>query len=178
MKMKIKTIVIAIMAIISLTACSNNLKEGDIVFQMSKSKQVPLVQYATGSPWSHCGIIIEKDNKLYVLEASNVVKLTPFQKWKERGRFGIIKSRRVCKKPVHIKYKQYLGIPYDLQFKFDNGKYYCSELVYCIYRDQLKINLCTPKKIKSYNTFGIKDKMKKRGISTQQLAVAPCDLLD
>lgn len=53
-----------------------------------------------------------------------------------------------------------------------------SELVYCIYRDQLNIKLCTPKKIKSYNTFGIKDKMKKRGISAQQLAVAPCDLLD
>lgn len=80
------------MSIISLTACSNTLKEGDIVFQMSKSKQSPLVQYATGSPWSHCGIIIEKDNKLYVLEASNVVKLTPFQKWKERGRFGIVKQ--------------------------------------------------------------------------------------
>ena len=28
-------------------------KEGDIVFQISKSEQSPLIQYATGSPWSH-----------------------------------------------------------------------------------------------------------------------------
>ena len=27
-------------------------KEGDIVFQISMSEQSPLIQYATGSPWS------------------------------------------------------------------------------------------------------------------------------
>ena len=32
-------------------------KEGDIVFQISKSEQSPLIQYATGSPWTHCGIV-------------------------------------------------------------------------------------------------------------------------
>lgn len=51
------------------------LKEGDIVWIISKSKQSPLIQYATGSAWSHCGIVIEKNDELYVLEASNVVKL-------------------------------------------------------------------------------------------------------
>ena len=175
--MKTKINILLVFILWSLTVCSNTLKEGDIVFQISKSKQSPLVQYATISPWSHCGVIIEKDNKLYVLEASNVVKLTPFQKWKERGRFGIVKSRRVCKKPVHIKYKQYLGIPYDLQFKFNNGKYYCSELVYCIYRDQLGIELCKPKQINEYNTLGLHKAMAKRHIKKTQLVVAPCDII-
>ena len=159
-----------------LVASPQNFKEGDIVFQISKSKQSPLVQYATLSPWSHCGVIIEKGDKLYVLEASNVVKLTPLDEWKKKGRFGIIKRKRVCKETVKIRYKKYLGIPYDLQFKFNNGKYYCSELVYEIYRDQLGIELCKPKEIKHYNTLGIKKQMKRRGISSEQLAVAPCDL--
>lgn len=180
MKMKHKVIVTVVLLAalgLYLVASPQNFKEGDIVFQMSKSKQSPLVQYATLSPWSHCGIVIEKGDKLYVLEASNVVKLTPLDEWKKKGRLGIIKSKRVCKEPVKIRYKKYLGIPYDLQFKFNNGKYYCSELVYEIYRDQLGIELCKPKEIKRYNTLGIKKKMNQRGISSKQLAVAPCDLI-
>lgn len=36
-------------------------KEGDILFQVSKSGQSPLIQKATGSKWSHCGVVVEKD---------------------------------------------------------------------------------------------------------------------
>ena len=32
--------------------------------------------------------------------------------------------------------KQYLGLPYDVHFKPDNGEYYCSELVYDSYLDK------------------------------------------
>ncbi len=34
--------------------------EGEIVWQISKSKQSPFIQYATGSLWSHCGIVVIK----------------------------------------------------------------------------------------------------------------------
>ncbi|MBR4814146.1 MAG: hypothetical protein IKZ67_01645, partial [Paludibacteraceae bacterium] len=44
-------------------------KEGDILFQVSKSHQSPLIQKATGSRWSHCGVVVEKGKKMYVLEA-------------------------------------------------------------------------------------------------------------
>ena len=74
-----------------------------------------------------------KDNSPYVLEASNVVKLTPLKQWIKRGRFEKITSIRVLDNDnVKIKYKKYLGKPYDLAFRFDNDKYYCSELVYLI----------------------------------------------
>ena len=33
---------------------------------------------------------------------------------------------------------------------------YCSELVYLIYKEQFGIELCKPRPIKSYNTFGLK----------------------
>lgn len=102
------------------------LKEGDIVWIISKSKQSPLIQYATGSVWSHCGIVIEKNDELYVLEASNVVKLTPLYDFYDKGRFGISQSCRVFKQPVKINYSKYLGQRYDLGFKFNNGRMYCS----------------------------------------------------
>lgn len=170
---------IAIVSITSISASkdSTDLKEGDIVFQISKSRQSPFVQLATSSPWSHCGIVVYKKGKPYVLEASNVVKLTELQKWIDRGKGKIWKSKRVLKDCPKIQYKKYLGQPYDLAFKFDNNKMYCSELVYVIYKDQLGIELCKPRKISSYNTFGLEKIIRKRNIDPNQYAVAPYDLL-
>lgn len=89
-----------------------------------------------------------------------------------------MKKLRVLKKPVKIKYEKYLGKPYDLAFKFNNGKWYCSELVYDIYKSQLGIELCQPRKISSYKIDGLEHVLKKRGMNRDQLVVAPCDLLN
>ena len=43
------------------------VKEGDVIFQTSQSQQSPLIQIATGSRISHCGIIVMKNGKPYVL---------------------------------------------------------------------------------------------------------------
>lgn len=153
-------------------------KEGDILFQVSKSHQSPLIQKATGSKWSHCGIVVEKNKKLYVLEASKVVKLTPLKEWIKRGKDGKVKKMRVKREPVKIKYKKYLGKPYDLAFKFGNDKWYCSELIYDIYKTQLGIELCQPRKIREYHIDGMEDVLKKRGMNPDQMVVAPCDLLN
>ena len=80
MKKALLLITLAI-ASVSFMVNDTSYKEGDIVFQMSTSRQSPLIQYATASPWSHCGIVVEKNNQLYVLEASSTVKLTPIKEW-------------------------------------------------------------------------------------------------
>ena len=54
-----------------------------------------------------------------------------------------------------VKYKGYLGIPYDMAFKFKNKKYYCSELVYDIYKDQFGIKICEPRPLSDYHTLGL-----------------------
>ena len=168
---------IATAALLWAQDSTDDWKEGDIVFQISKSEQSPLIQYATGSPWSHCGIVVEKNGQFFVLEASNVVKLTPIETWCQRGRFSSVKTRRVLEKDVKVKYSKYLGKPYDLAFKFDNGKYYCSELVWLIYKEQFGIELCKPRKIREYNLVGIKKHLVRRGMKEDQLVVAPSDLL-
>lgn len=173
----IKAILAAVALLTANAGYAADWKEGDIVFQISKSEQSPLIQYATGSPWSHCGIVVKKDGQFFVLEASNVVKLTPIDSWIKRGRFSSVKKRRVLDRDVKVRYSKYLGKPYDLAFKFNNGKYYCSELVWLIYKEQFGVELCKPRKIKEYNLVGIRKHLIRRGMNENQLVVAPCDLL-
>ena len=156
----------------------SEVKEGDIIFQTSKSSQSPFIVLATHSRWSHCGIVVEKNNAFYVLEASSTVKLTPLKEFVNRGRFGSYKIRRVFDKPLKVKYKKYLGAKYDLAFKFDNNKYYCSELVYLIYKDQFNYSLGTPKKVSEYTLCGMSSLLKRRNISKDQYVIAPSDILD
>ena len=152
---------------------TSTLKEGDIVFQTSKSSQSKYIILATRSPWSHCGIIIEKPDGLYVLEAISTVCLTPYQQWVERGRGKRVSVKRYTEEPIKIKY---LGKPYDLAFKFDNGKWYCSELVYDIYKRQHGVELCKTRPVSDYVISGLDKVLAKRGIDKNQLVVAPCDL--
>ena len=90
--------------------------------------------------------------------------------------------KRPKEENIKIKYAHYLGKPYDLAFKFDNGKFYCSELIYDIYLNQLGIELCKPKTVGAYLILGtdklpkIEKAMKKRGITMEQYAVAPVDI--
>lgn len=155
---------------------ATELKEGDIIFHTSKSRQAPLIAYATMSNKTHCGIIVEKDSELYVLETLHIIKLTPLQTFIDRGLLGKYWVKRGINKPVE--YKKYLGIPYDLSFKTDNSKYYCSELVYTIYKEQFGIELCELKPIKSYNILGLRDVMARRNMKEDQVVVAPSDLFN
>ena len=171
-----KIILFLLISLVSIHVFAKDMdfKEGDIVFQTSNSKQSPLILWATKSLWTHCGIIVYKNKQPYVLEASNVVKLTDLTSWINRSKtFECIRIIKHCPK---ISYKKYLGMPYDKAFKFNNGRMYCSELVYIIYKEQLGIKLCKPRKISSYNLLFLKGIMKRRHINMNQYVVAPSDI--
>ncbi len=166
------------------TGAVKNVKEGDVIFQTSQSEQSPLIQIGTRSMITHCGIVVMKGGKPYVLETQRTIVLTPFDKFIARGKDGRYWLKRSKKDNIKIKYNSYLGKPYDLAFKFDNGKFYCSELIYDIYKNQLGIELCKPKKVGDYLIIGtdklpkIEKAMKKRGITKEQYAVAPVDIFN
>ena len=84
---------------------------------------------------------------------------------------------RYTNNPIKISYSKYIGKPYDLQFSLKNNRYYCSELVWVIYKEQLGVELCKPKSLSKYRTLGLEKTIKKRGISKKSLFVAPIDLL-
>lgn len=171
----------------TLTAQTEPIKEvreGDVIFQTSQSQQSPLIQIATRSKISHCGIIVMKNGKPYVLETLKTLVVTPLDKFIARGEDGKYWLKRSKKENIKIKYGNYLGKPYDLAFKFDNDKFYCSELIYDIYKNQLGIELCELKKVSDYLILGtdklpqIEKAMKKRGITKEQYAVAPVDIFE
>ena len=166
------------------TGAVKNVKEGDVIFQTSQSEQSPLIQIGTRSMITHCGIVVMKGGKPYVLETQRTIVLTPFDKFIARGKDGRYWLKRSKKDNIKIKYNSYLGKPYDLAFKFDNGKFYCSELIYDIYIKQLGIELCKPGGGGDYLILGtdelpkIEKAMKKRGITKEQYAVAPVDIFN
>ena len=161
-----------------------DVREGDVIFQTSLSQQSPLIQIATRSKITHCGIVVMKNGKPYVLETLKTLAVTPLDKFIARGEDGKYWLKRSNKENIRIKYGSYLGKPYDLAFRFDNDKFYCSELIYDIYKNQLGIELCEPKKVSDYLILGtdklpqIEKAMKKRGITKEQYAVAPVDIFE
>lgn len=176
--------ILLIISMLLLAGCGNsidvaNLQEGDVVFIESQSSQSPYIKVGTMSKWTHCGVVVNTPEGLKILEASKTVRLTPFAKF-----IGSAKNDNwVVKRPDQkleksISYSKYLGMPYDLEFKFNNGKMYCSELVWLVYQDQ-GVELCEPRKVSSFICTRIpkvKKLMQKRNISMEQTAVAPVDL--
>lgn len=149
--------------------------QGDILFQESKSAQSKYIKAATGSRYTHCGIIYKKDGKDYVLEASNVVKLTPVEEWINRGVGKHVKVKNCPIKNFKIDLNKYLGKDYDTSFSWTDKRMYCSELVYKIYFDN-GIKLCELRKVSDYKVSEFLDYLKKRAISLNELVVAPSDL--
>lgn len=166
------------------TGAVSEVCEGDVIFQTSKSQQSPLIQIATRSKITHCGIIVMRGGKPYVLETLKTLVLTPLDKFIARGEDGKYWIKRSSRENIKIKYAKYLGKPYDLAFKFDNGRFYCSELVYDIYQKQLGIELAEPRQVKDYLILftdrlpKLKRAMKRRGISKEQYAIAPVDIFN
>ena len=71
-------------------ACSGrpapaSVRDGDIIFQTSMSSQSVAIQRATGSRFSHMGMVFYRDGKPFVLEASATVRYTPLETWIQRG---------------------------------------------------------------------------------------------
>lgn len=130
-------------------------EEGMVIFHESHSNQSKMLKWMTCSRWTHCGIVVDTPAGLQVLEAVGPVRLVSIKEFCSRGVGGdyiVCKARKNLSKPID--YKKYIdkNYPYDLQFKFDNGKMYCSELVWLIYKEQ-GIDICSPRRVGTYPLY-------------------------
>lgn len=149
-------------------------KTGDIIFQSSTSGQSLAIQLATHSKYSHVGIIFEKKGALFIYEAVQPVKITPLQKFIERGDNHhyvvkrLINSEKIITTNALQKMKQYgekqLGKNYDLYFEWSDERIYCSELVWKIYKEALNIEIGKLQKLKEFDLShqAVKEKLKER----------------
>src|SRR5262245_46335129 len=114
-------------------------QDGDIIFHTSRSAQSEAVGRATGSRWTHMGIVFLRNDKPFVLEAVGPVKMTPLTEWVARGAAKRYVVKRLADPSVlrqggasrlRAAANRYLGKPYDFYFEWSNDRIYCSELVW------------------------------------------------
>lgn len=109
-------------------------RDGDLIFQETAGRQSAAVLAATGSPFTHMGIIRHRDGQSLVVEAIGPVLETPLNEWISRGedrRFALYRVRdlspgdttRMLQAAEH-----YYGRPYDILFRPEDDAIYCSEL--------------------------------------------------
>jgi hypothetical protein len=137
------------------------VQEGDLVFQRSHSTQSRAVALATGSPYTHMGVVLVENGQPIVLEAVQPVKLTPLADWIGRGDGGRVVVRRLrdadrvltgqALDRMRRLGKSWLGRPYDLQFRWDDERLYCSELVYKLYERSAGIRIGALRKAREFN---------------------------
>lgn len=150
------------------------LREGDLIFQMSLSGQGKAIQLATGSYYTHCGILFKERGKPYVLEAVQPVKKTPLREWIERGEneHYVVKRLKNAEAVLNAETihrmkevgKQFLGKDYDLTFEWDDKKMYCSELIWKIYKRGAGIEIGKPEKLGDFDLSDgiVKKKLRER----------------
>lgn len=122
--------------------------KGDFVFQsLPHIDLVDAIEGATGSRYSHVGMVIDKDGAWYVREAIGPVQDTPLYLWILRGRgrnFDVYQLKPAFRKniePMLAASKKYLDRPYDFRYRLDDEFIYCSELLYKAYYDATGVRL-------------------------------------
>lgn len=132
------------------------LQEGDIVFTSSARGQGRAIIDATGSRYTHCGIVLIQNGKMMVLEAVEPVSITPLERFVSFTVPGTFMARRLkfpvepaAYKAAKAWGKSMVGKKYDHQFLWDDERMYCSELVWKIYK-KAGVRLCEPNQLGDY----------------------------
>jgi hypothetical protein len=139
----------------------NALREGDLVFQHTGGEQGRAVQLATGSPWTHVGILFKRDGQWIVYEAVGPVQNTLLSEWTAHGDDGHWSAKRWTGSEEALNADglarlkkagaRFNGLPYDLQFGWSDERIYCSELVWKMYKEGLGVELCAPRPMRENN---------------------------
>lgn len=117
------------------------LKNGDLLFQNLDCGPLcdaieTVTQGIDGSKFSHIGMVYIRNDSVYILEAiGKDVHLTSLHSFLKRSSnkvyIGRVRKRfaKIVDKAV-LNAISKIGVAYDDVFIYDNGKYYCSELIY------------------------------------------------
>jgi Permuted papain-like amidase enzyme, YaeF/YiiX, C92 family len=130
---------------------SDVLRSGDIVFRLGDARvmrgMVPLSRFiarATGSPFSHTGIVAIEDGSPVVYDcASAGMQRQPFEVWMldSLGALGVkrLKPEHRARIPGLIEYCRAAferQVPFDHGFRMDDDSLYCLELTEKAFRSQ------------------------------------------
>jgi hypothetical protein len=156
---------LVVLLVLPCAACGTGraepvLRDGDLVFQISRSAQSLAIQRATGSPYSHMGMLVHRDGQPFVFEAAVTARYTPLASWVARGqdqRYVVKRLRdaeeritpEVLRKAQSVM-RELAGKPYDFSFEWSDSRMYCSELVWKTYDRALGIQLGDLQKLREF----------------------------
>lgn len=137
---------------------SRNLKTGDIVFQESGNSQSLAITLASGSLYTHTGLIeMSADGSANVVEATGPVRTTPLDKWIAHGTGRRVTVKRVKGLDAEAARKTLAaahthdGKPYDHFFNKGRDAIYCSELVHLAFKDGAGLTIGAEQRVKDLN---------------------------
>jgi hypothetical protein len=129
---------------------------GDLIFKESTSGQAKAIKEITGSRYTHCGIIVERNGQLRVAEAINPVRvigtpdnpLSSVKEWIGRG----IDQHAVIKRLsgglsaeqlelLEVEMRKSEGKTYDGRFQWNDNAIYCSEFIYDSFNNGLQVTI-------------------------------------
>ena len=121
-------------------------QEGDILMQsLPRGELVDAIESVSGSPWSHCGILVKKNGEWMVAQALMDVHYTPLLEYLVQGRDLRVTAYRVPnltdtqRAKIQPGIARLLGKPYDIEYEPTDRKIYCSELIWKVYDRELGI---------------------------------------
>jgi len=129
----------------------SRLREGDIIFQETLSRQARAIKLATHSRYSHAGILFRFNGRFQVLEAVQPVRITGLNRFIRRGVRGeyVIKRLRnaeqimTSERITQMKRlgRSFLGKNYDIYFEWSDKRLYCTELIWKLYHRTFGIEI-------------------------------------
>jgi hypothetical protein len=144
---------ILILIFLNLLACNKKFspQNGDLLFHDLDCGPVcdaieTVTQGIHGAHLSHIGMIVHKNDQCMVLEAISAgVMLTPLNDFLSRSHDSLGQPKvivgRLKKEYRYLIPKaisesdKYIGKPYDDLFDMENDSYYCSEMLYLIFKN-------------------------------------------
>ncbi len=174
-------------------------KDGDLIFHKSSSEQGPVLQFLTGSPWTHVGIILKHgEGRYWVAEATGSrVRFSRLEQFIERGREGHYVVKRLIdglgnfegteeRTRLRTALDYYVGREYDIWFQWSDDTIYCSELGWKIYKDVLGVELVAPQRFRDFpletpqarELIRVRYTQQGRPFNPEELVVSPIHLMN
>lgn len=136
-------LIFLIILLFSMSACKNREytpQDCDLIFQLAEATEFSkAITDATAHQdflkFDHVGLVFVEDGQPKVIEASakHGVTITSLQAFINDSPAGYVVKRATCNVPtdrIIATMKSHLGEPYDWSYLPNNGKMYCSELIY------------------------------------------------
>lgn len=166
------------------------LRDGDVIFHASRSAQSLAIQRATGSRYSHMGVVLHRGGRAYVFEAVEPVRYTPLADWIARGQGGHYVAKRLRAPPdaaqvrrLRAQAERLLGKHYDLAFGWSDQRIYCSELVYKLYDRAMGVRIGRLQRLREFELDdpAVRAKLRERygaRVPLDEPVVSPASMFD